>query len=104
MGKKYTNVPDTPLINPREEVFGAVCSCAVRYALGRKTYMPDLVKSFILPYIPFLSDLTLEMLERDITEAEGNGIGYGDETIDKPGWMKFLYEIQQEVGKRKKEK
>ena len=27
--------------------FGTVCGCAVRYSLGRQTYMPSLVQQFI---------------------------------------------------------
>lgn len=31
------------LIDPANDNFGAVCNCAVRYCLGRRSYMPNLV-------------------------------------------------------------
>lgn len=100
MEKEHSSVSLVPLIDPHEELFGIVCSCAVRYALGRQTYIPDIVQSFIQPYIPYMSDLALSVLERDVANADD----YGDDNIDKPGWLNFLTEITLEVEKRKKEK
>lgn len=34
------------MIDPHDDDFGAICNCAVRYAVGRRTYMPDLVLDF----------------------------------------------------------
>lgn len=38
------------MIDPYNDDFGAICNCAVRYAVGRRTYMPDLVIDFITPH------------------------------------------------------
>lgn len=38
-------------------------------------------------------------MERDIREADKFG-GYGDETIDKPLWIKFLSELQDVMKER----
>ena len=46
--------------------FGAVLICAVRYCIGRQTYMPGLVMDFIRPLLPKLDSKTLTVMERDI--------------------------------------
>ena len=74
-------------------------NCAVRYALGRETYMPSLVIGFITPLLPELSDKALWCFDQDITEAEYYG-GYGHPDIDKPGWMRFHAAVRAERTKR----
>lgn len=96
------NKNNVPQINLEDDDFGAILNCAVRYALGRQSYMPGLVIDYIRPLLPYLNDKTLWCLERDIREAENFG-GYGDPQIDKPGWIKFLLEIQEEIQKRKED-
>lgn len=80
-----------------DEDFGAVLICAVRYSLGRMTYMPKLVMDYIRPLLPHLSRKTLFVMEKDIRTA-GN---YGSESIDKPEWMRFLAEVQKALENRK---
>lgn len=89
-----------PTIDLMDEDFGAVLNCAVRYSLGRETYMPHLVIDFILPLLPYISNLTLRCLERDIKEAEA--YGYGDPTIDEPHWIQLLQAIHTEIGHRER--
>lgn len=78
--------------------FQTILTCALRYSLGRRSYMPALVVEYIKPLLPKLSDNTLTVMERDISTADD----YGDETIDKPYWMRFLEVIHEEQAKRKK--
>ena len=81
-----------------DENFETMLICAERYALGRKSYMPSLVIGYITPLIPKLSLKTLRVMERDLDEAGKYGEGgYGDETIDKPGWIAFLGKIRDEL-------
>lgn len=82
------------------EDFGVVLTCAVRYALGRQTYIPSLVINFITPLLSSLDDKTLWCLEKDISNAESWG-GYGNENIDRPKWIEFLDKIRIEINKRK---
>lgn len=82
-------------IDPDDD-FGLVLNCAVRYALGRQTYVPISVCSFITPLIPKLSDKTLWCMEKDISEA----YSYGDDKIDKPAWMRLLSDIKDEISRR----
>lgn len=79
-----------PEVRLEDDNFGAVLNCAVRYSIGRRTYMPHLVQSFIRPLLPHLSDKTLYVMERDIAEASS----YGDPNIDDPDWMRFLSEVR----------
>lgn len=72
--------------------FCLVCICAVRYCLGRRTYMPWSVMSFIKQFLPALSDNTLYVMARDIAEADN----LGDAEIDAPMWAEFLAEIEKE--------
>ena len=83
-------------ISPTDEDFGLILNCAVRYSIGRQTYMPTAVCDFITPLIPGLSNRTLWCLEKDIAEADS----YGDEKIDKPVWMNFLASVRNEIKRR----
>jgi len=86
-------------IDLSDDFFGAVLNCAVRYCLGRQSYMPGLVMDFIRPLLPHLSNKTLWCMEKDIIEQEK--YGYGDPRIDEPAWRTFLAQVQQEIRKRK---
>lgn len=82
-----------------DDEFGLMMNCAVRYSLGRQTYMPSVVIGYITPLLPKLTTRTLWTFKRDVEEAES----YGHETIDKPGWMKFLVAVIAELNRRAKE-
>ena len=83
-------------ISPTDEDFGLILNCAVRYSLGRRTYVPGAVCDFITPLIPVLSKKTLWCLMNDIESADS----YGDEQIDKPIWMGLLSNIRCEMDRR----
>ena len=76
--------------------FGTVCGCAVRYSLGRQTYMTSLVQQFINRNLKQIDSYSLAVMARDIKEAPS----YGNETIDKPGWMNFLAVLEKELKDR----
>lgn len=81
--------------------FETILLCAVRYAIGRQTYIPSLVIDYITPLLPYLSDNTLKLIANEIVQhdtcIEG---GLGDEKIDKPYWIDFLRKIRLEIGGR----
>lgn len=83
------------LIDPSDDYFGAVLNCAVRYALGRRSYMPYLVTSFILPLVPRLSDKTLWCLDKDIGGTENIG-----DVCDEECWMQLLSAVRAELERR----
>ncbi len=88
-----SNKPNTIEI---DETFGMMMGSAVRYALGRQTYIVSTTTQYITFLVPQLDDRSLACMERDIREA-GN---YGSDTIDKPEWMKLLKVLQEEMKKR----
>lgn len=90
---------DKPRIDLSQDNFGCILTCAVRYALGRQTYMPGLVVDFIRPLLPYISDKTLYVFDQDITDQKYMG-GYGDKSIDEPIWMKFHQDVIAEEGRR----
>ena len=80
-----------------DEDFGTVFICAVRYCIGRQTYMPRLVQKQIRPLLPQIDSGALIVMRNDIRTASS----WGDEKIDKPGWMQFLADIEAELEARK---
>ena len=84
------------MIDPTDDDFGVIINCAVRYAIGRQSYMPSLVIDFTKPLLPYLTDRTLGVIQRDIEEAPS----YGDSVIDKPYWLNFLEDVKEEKEKR----
>lgn len=87
------------IIEQNDDFFGAVLNCAVRYCIGRQSYMPGLVVDKITPWLPMLSNKTLWCFERDIEEADS----LGDEDIDAPRWRAFLGKVKSEIERRKYE-
>lgn len=90
-------------IDVNDDNFGAVLNCAIRYCLGRRTYMPKLVMDYVRPLLPDLSDKALWCMEKDILQHEADGYSYGDPTIDVPAWHEFLSQVQQEIARRKED-
>ena len=87
-----------PKIDPSDDRFNMILNCAVRYAIGRETYMPSLVIGYITPLLSHLSPRTLYVLDQDITERRYCG-GYGD-VCDEQDWMRFLDAIHAEQDRR----
>lgn len=60
---------------------------AVRYALGRRTYIVELTVNYVIKELPRLSDGCKKIMLDDITEHER--FGYGD-ACDERDWMRLL--------------
>lgn len=86
---------------------GAVLNCAVRYALGRASYMPRLVMDEIMPMLPDCSDKTLWCFEQDVSEwLEGKTWMTDNMFTDwyyKEDWSNFLDAVRAEIERRKGE-
>ena len=92
--KKQTSARDDAEI-------GAIVICAVRYALGRESYMPGLVQDFIMRNPEILTESDRQVIIRDIEEADEirtytmkNGQTLtvdmlGNTKIDRPGWLRL---------------
>ena len=79
---------------------GTLIICAIRYCQGRETYMPDLVRGIVRPLLPGLSDRDLRVLAEDCEFQERMSL-YGNDRIDKPGWLKWRTEIAAEQERRR---
>ena len=77
---------------------GAILICAVRYALGRMTYMPELVMGAIAPLAPEISDNDLLVMRRDVKEwlqrNDKTKAAYYSE------WESFSARLEEETRKR----
>ena len=84
-----------------EDDFGAILNCAIRYSLGRQTYMPKLVIDFIKPMIPALDNRTLYVFIQDIESHIRSGGTLGNPIIDAPEWFDFIQAVKNALEIRK---
>lgn len=84
-----------PHISVDDDDLGIIINCAVRYACGRRSYMPSVVIGFITPLLSHLSSRTLYLLDQDLTCAKYE-YGYGDPKIDEPAWLDFRAKVRAE--------
>ena len=80
--------------------FETILLCAVRYAIGRKSYMPSVVIDYITPLLPYLTEDVLKLIADEIIGHYTYEGALGDEKIDKPYWLDFLRKIRLEIGDR----
>lgn len=84
---------------PADEVdfFGAVLNCAVRYCIGRRTYMPGLVTDWIMKHCHgVLNAKTIGVMKRDIDEARTSPFGGLGDACDVVIWTKFREWLEKE--------
>lgn len=71
-----------------DDDFGCIINSALRYAICRHTYMPDVVVNFIYKYLSVLDAKTIEVAIRDIMNAlEMN------EVDDPTMWVKLKKDL-----------
>ena len=85
-------------ITKDDDFGGAVLNCAVRYALGRRTYMPGLVMDVIRPMLKNCSDKTLWCFDRDISEWLAGRTG--EMTAYEKEWSSFRDEVRRIMRER----
>lgn len=73
--------------------------CAVRYAIGRRTYITGVVTSYLAPLCEKLSTRTLLLMKIDIEDAAKTPGGLGMD-VDERYWMRFLNDIRFELSER----
>ena len=86
-------------LTQEQEDFESVLICAIRYCLGRRTYMPHIVIQFVEERIDTLSQQTITCIIRDIENFNHGGL-IGDPDIDDPAWKSFLYKLKNEQQER----
>lgn len=73
--------------------FETMLICALRYAIGRYTYMPSVTIEYIRYLIPQLSAKTLFVMKRDINEEIEHCERMGRELYMDKEWAKLAEEI-----------
>lgn len=68
---------------------------AMRYAIGRRTYIVELTVNYIIAELPKLSDYCKGIMIKDIESATS----YGDD-CDKQEWIKLLKELKIAYGEQ----
>lgn len=74
--------------NITQDNFGILAICAIRYCQGRQSYMPDLVRKIVISHLQDISDKDLGVMINDCEFQKDLNL-YGDERIDKPGWLRW---------------
>lgn len=87
------------LIKTTKDNYGTLAICAIRYCHGRQTYMPSLVMGILEPHLSELTDKDLAVMIEDCYFQERMHL-YGDEHIDKPGWLRWKNRLLQEKRRR----
>lgn len=68
-GKKDLVICPADWFDPYNDLdFGLIVNAAIRYSMGRQTYMPSTVCEFTLRYMPMLDNRTIQVIINDITE------------------------------------
>lgn len=80
-----------------DEEFGMIVTCAIRYAIGRMTYMPSVVCEFTLRFMPLLDSKTIHVMIRDITETMERWQG---ELTDSELWLNLRAKAEEEKERR----
>lgn len=83
-----------------DEDFGILAVCAIRYCQGRETYMPELVRRIVRGHISEVTDKDLQVLINDCECQRA----FGDENIDKPGWLEWKDFLIKEQNRRKEDR
>lgn len=78
--------------------------CGLDYALGRQTYVTDVIPMLILRNSKLLRDGDLYTMIERIDEAEKREYGLGSPTIDAPGWRRFRDNLKAELEDREKKR
>ena len=77
-------------LSPLEsEGFGCIVNSAVRYSLGRDTYMPDVAVQFILDHMNLLDLRTVTVMYRDIQKALEN-----ENLPHRETWVSLMYALE----------
>ena len=72
-----------------DDDFGCILNSALRYAIGRHTYMPSLVMNYIRKHIDVLDERTISAMINDI-EIEAKS-----ESLDmREDWLKLQHDLK----------
>jgi len=84
------------MIQISQEALGVSLICSVRYALGRKSYMPGMIMEIVKNHARFISEGDREVIVQSIREAArfdrglGRAIDYEEEWLELADWLERL--------------
>ena len=87
------------LLDPHDDNVGAVLECAIKWTVGRKTYMVSVVTGVISSVVPDLNNKTLLLMEREIVKHER----FFD-SVDKKELIPLRDTLRREIDKRNLER
>ncbi len=93
LGGEYALCPASWFRVSRDDDFDAIIICAVRYAIGRNTYMPSLVEGFVRRWMDFLEDKTLTVIARNV----GNELLMNPDMPDAELWAKLRDDLEERM-------
>jgi pyruvate formate-lyase activating enzyme-like uncharacterized protein len=99
MNKSGRSLKIMAMIDPHDDDFGTICNCAVRYAVGHRTYIPSLVMDFIKPHLSELSDKTLWYFQNDLKERARITRDFADDWAGDE-WKQFQKLVYEELIRR----
>lgn len=97
--KSYVLCPASWIEAYNDEDFGEIVNAAIRYSIGRHTYMPGLVHDFVIRNIGALNDKTLSIIVSDIDRE----FKMHPELDYSETWLSLKSAIQEDLSSRKKE-
>ena len=81
--------------------FELMIVCALRYSIGRESYMPSITIDYIRYLIPMLSANTLFVMQRDIRETITNYGRIKSKLYMEVEWIGLEAELRKEYKKKK---
>lgn len=94
--KSYVLCPALWFDYAYDDDFGAIVNAALRYSIGRHTYMPSTVVDFIRRYMDILDDRTLHVICTDIERELQPPVGVDNPTM----WQELLNECRATLEQR----
>jgi len=85
--------------------FGLIVCCAVRYGLGRRTYITSFISDYIVKHIKEIDTLSLGNIKESIQKQRENFLydkPLGD-SCDVEAWEKAEQAVMKELEERSKE-
>lgn len=94
MTKCVQKIDGFPYIPIDDDFMLMVCS-AVRYALGRRTYIVYSTCQFVKSVLQFLDDKTIAIIKRDILDCQNLG-----DNCDRVAWWELFDLLGEELERR----
>lgn len=93
----------TKIIDINDDNFGLILNSAIRYALGRQTYLPSVIIDYITPLLPYLSEKTVLCFCNDLedfsNDVQKGFLSWGMD-CDEVKWKEFQKVCLQEKDRR----